>query len=94
MTCIDIQNIIFRRIVFDRVHPIVAWRNYYCISASKLSSLLEITEGELEKLERSNGHLKPDILEKLSKIFSVPKSFFEIRFLVDYERKIYAKNRD
>ena len=77
---ITIPNEVAEMITYFGVHPVTAWRKYYKISEMDLALETNLTTEQINKIESSNLHLKPEFLEKLSKAFGVFPEVFDCRF--------------
>jgi len=52
---------------------------YLGVSRTKLAELLSVSEFELWKIETTNKHLQPKLLDKLTAIFNVPEEALAIK---------------
>ena len=68
-------------IVLEKIHPVTAWRHYCNISKESLSVIANLSIVEIEKIEKSNLHLKENFLKKLSEAFGVYTEALNIRYL-------------
>jgi len=67
-----------RKILFDGLHPLHSWSEYYSISLQELAELLEADVLEVRKLASSNLHLRKDWLDKICKTFGFDKNAIKI----------------
>lgn len=70
-----------RDILFNKVHPVTAWRYYYGISKEQLALTLAISEFKIDQIENSNLHLDPYWSSQLCKVFNLNESALSIRYI-------------
>ena len=75
-----------RYIELYKIHPLASWRMYFSLSQAEMANMLDLQVSQLERIEASNLHLQPDILDKFSKTFKVDRSALEIRYLNQYSQ--------
>lgn len=75
-----IPSEVARKIFFDKVHPITAWRNYFNISKEILAEITGLSMTRIDKLEKSNEHLKTNMLVILARAFDVHLQALNFRY--------------
>lgn len=78
---ITLPTHVARMILFDKIHPVVAWRNYFNISQHEVANFIGVSLCEIEKIENSNLHLHPDYLPKLTHLFGIKPDAIKIKYL-------------
>ena len=78
---ITVPSEIAKWVFFDKMHPVVAWRNYYHLSRETLASITGLSINQIDKLEKSNEHLKENMIVILARAFGIHLQALNFRYI-------------